>query len=271
MLSLSVIGFFVAGGLAAGFLTGLLGIGGGAVMVPVLYQSFLHAGWDPRTAITTAIATSLSVMVFSSGRASLEYRRQGMIDWRYLRWVVAGSTVGTLLGAHVMLGAEERTIRIGFGILMELLALLTIWPVRERAAAHRGGGQASFSSHLAVGGVAGSLAAMFGVGGGAVMVPALVLITGMSIHRAIASSTAAIVFSALLSSADYAYQGWSSHSIGDGELGWIFLPAMATVGLASMVSVTYGARLAMRLPPMTLKLGLAALQAGIGVKVIFFD
>ena len=270
MLTGTIIGIFVIGGLAAGFLTGLLGIGGGAVLVPVLYQSFLHAGWEPRVAINTAIATSLSVMIFSSSRAFVEYQRQGLIDWKCLRLVVVGSTAGTILGAHLMLGADAHTIRVGFGTLMWALALLTLSPIRERAMVADGVDRpGTWLPYLVVGAGAGVLAAMFGVGGGAVLVPALVLITGMSIHMAIASSTAAIAFSALLSSMDYAYQGWDSHSLADGALGWISLPALFILGVASLVSVTHGARLAPRLSPRTLKFGLALLQGGIGGKVIF--
>jgi uncharacterized membrane protein YfcA len=169
-----------------------------------------------------------------------------------------------------MLGADAHTIRVGFGTLMWALALLTLSPIRERAMVAGGVDRpGTWLPYLVVGAGAGVLAAMFGVGGGAVLVPALVLITGMSIHQAIASSTAAIAFSALLSSMDYVYQGWGSHSLVDGALGWVSLPALFILGVASLVSVAYGARLAPRLSPRILKFGLAVLQGGIGGKVIF--
>lgn len=269
MLTFSIFSIFVTGGLAAGFLTGLLGIGGGAVMVPILYHSFLSWGWEPRAAVSTAIATSLSVMIFSGARTSLEYRRQGLIDWGLLRWVVLGSIVGTASGAHLMLAADERTIRLGFGLLMWLLALLTLAPISQLSRVVQEAPDRR-ATYFAVGILAGLLAAMFGVGGGAILVPALVLLARVSIHKAIASSAAAIVFSALLSTSDYVYQGWSSHSIEAGALGWIFLPAMLILGVSSLFSVPYGTKLALRLAPQNLKYGLATLQAGIGIKIIFF-
>jgi uncharacterized membrane protein YfcA len=269
MLTFWIFSIFVTGGLAAGFLTGLLGIGGGAVMVPILYHSFLSWGWEPRVAVSTAIATSLSVMIFSGARTSWEYRRQGLIDWGLLRWVVLGSIVGTASGAHMMLATDEHMIRLGFGLLMWLLALLTLSPVSKLNHVVQEAPDRRLT-YLAVGILAGLLAAMFGVGGGAIMVPALVLLARVSIHKAIASSAAAIVFSALLSTSDYVYQGWSSHSIEAGALGWIFLPAMLILGGSSLFSVPYGTKLAQRLAPQSLKYGLATLQAGIGIKIIFF-
>ena len=269
MLTFLFFSIFVTGGLAAGFLTGLLGIGGGVVMVPILYNSFVSWGWEPRAAISTAIATSLSVMIFSGAKTSWEYRREGLIDWGLLRWVVLGSIVGTTIGTHLMLGADEHTIRLGFGILMCLLALLTLVPVSQLSPVIQEARDLRVT-YLAVGILAGLLAAMFGVGGGAILVPALVLFARVSIHKAIASSAAAIVFSALLSSSDYVYEGWSSHSIATGALGWIFLPAMLILGVSSLFSVPYGTKLALRLAPQSLKYGLATLQTGIGIKIIFF-
>ena len=133
-------------------------------MVPILYQSFLSWGWEPRVAVSTAIATSLSVMIFSGTRTTWEYRRQGLIDWGLLRWVVLGSIVGTASGAHLMLAADERMIRLGFGLLMWLLALLTLAPVSRlnRVVQEEPDRRLTY---LAVGILAGLLAAMFGVGG----------------------------------------------------------------------------------------------------------
>lgn len=269
MLTFSIFSIFVTGGLAAGFLTGLLGIGGGAVMVPILYHSFLTWGWEPRAALSTAIATSLSVMIFSGARTTWEYRRQGLMDWGLLRWVILGSIVGTTGGTHLMLEANEHTIRLGFGILMWLLALLTMLPVSQLNRTPQEDSDYR-ATYLIIGILAGLLAALFGVGGGSILVPALVLLARISVHKAIAASAAAIVFSALLSTSDYVYQGWGSHSIETGAIGWIFLPAMLILGIASLISVPYGTRLALRMAPQRLKFGLAILQVSIGIKIIFF-
>ena len=114
-MSLSIILSIVVGGLLAGFLTGLLGVGGGVVMVPALYQIFLYQGEPTQTAFTAAVATSLVVMIFTGAYAALIHRRNGLLDATLVLWTGAGTTVGAMIGANIMVASDGRLVRLGFG------------------------------------------------------------------------------------------------------------------------------------------------------------
>ena len=99
------------GGLAAGFLTGLLGVGGGVVMVPVMYQVFLHMHEPSKVAFTTAVATSLAVMIFSGAVAAYTYYKKGQLKPSLMLWAGVGTLLGASLGAHIMIATDDRVFR----------------------------------------------------------------------------------------------------------------------------------------------------------------
>jgi uncharacterized membrane protein YfcA len=258
------------GGLAAGFLTGLLGVGGGVVMVPVMYQVFLYLHEPSKVAFTTAVATSLAVMIFSGSAAALNYHRQKLLNWRLMLWAAIGTLLGASLGAHVMIASNDQLVRIAFGLFLWLVAASMFLPkAQPRPQDHRGSPGYNLGL-LVVGMIMGGISALFGVGGGALLVPALVVFFGIAIHTAVATSTGIIVFTALFGTVSYLLIGWGDPQTPAGGLGWIHPFAFLLLLPGAVLATRYGVRAATALSRERLRTVMVLFQLAIGARFIFF-
>lgn len=267
-LAIAVILFL--GGLAAGFLTGLLGVGGGVIMVPVMYQVFLYLQEPSKVAFTTAVATSLAVMIFSGSAAAYAYRKQGLLDLRPMFWAGVGTLIGASIGAQVMIASDDRVVRIAFGVFLWLVAASLFLP-KARPRPHDHVPSVAYNAGLvAVGTVMGMVSALFGVGGGALLVPALVVLFGIRIHNAVAISTAIIVLTALFGTASYLTLGWNDPRTPVSGLGWIHPLAFLMLLPGAVYATRAGIRVAMSLSREMLRNVLVLFQLSIGARFIFF-
>lgn len=267
-MTVAIAAVIFVGGLVAGFLTGLLGIGGGVIMLPLLYQSLLHLQVDSKAAFTTAVATSLAVMIFSGSAAARNYHRQGLLDTRLILWAGVGTLLGAYGGAHILLAVNDRWVRLAFGLFLWLVAATLLLP-RSRTHTSR---PISFTVGLglaSVGVVMGTISALFGVGGGALLVPALVVLFGIALHAAIATSTAIIVLTALFGTASYLVLGWHDPQAPAHGLGWIDPLAFVLLLPGAMYATRYGVRAATALPRAQLRNVLMGFLVLIGARFVF--
>lgn len=269
MTILIVLAIFI-GGLAAGFLTGLLGVGGGVVMVPLMYQMFLRMHAPSKVAFTTAVATSLAVMIFSGSVAAYTYYKKGQLKPGLMAWAGAGTLLGASLGAHVMIATDDRVVRLAFGLFLWLVAASMFLP-KATARPHDHVSSWRYNAGLlAVGIVMGMVSALFGVGGGALLVPALVVLFGIGIHNAIATSTAIIVLTALFGSINYMIIGWHDPQTPALGVGWIHPVAWLLLMPGALFATRAGIRAAMGLSRERLRDVLVLFQISVGARFIFF-
>lgn len=258
------------GGLGAGFLTGLLGVGGGVVMVPVLYQVFLHIGESTKVAFTTSVATSLAVMIFSGLMAARSYHQAGQLRLQLILWAGIGTILGATIGAHVMIATNDRVVRFAFGVFLWLVAASMFLPKAALRPHDHVPGVGYTIGLLAAGTVMGIVSALFGVGGGALLVPALVVLFGIAIHNAVATSTAIIVLTAIFGTVNYLIIGWSDPNTPAHGLGWIHPIAWALLLPGALFATRWGVRVAMGLSREKLRIVLVAFQVLVGARFIFF-
>lgn len=268
-MSLSLAAILVAGGLGAGFLTGLLGVGGGVVMVPLLYQVFQVVGASNRVAFTTAVATSLTVMIFTAAYSSRLHRRNGLLDLGLVLWTSFGTMAGSVLGAHLMVISEGRLVRLGFGLFLWAMAASLFLP----AASPRPQGFVASSRYragLVVTGLGvGTLAALFGIGGTTLLVPALILFFGIAIHQAVATATALIVVTAISGSCSYFYLGLHDPTLFAFGHPW-YPPAVVLLMAPGALAASHlGIRVARNFSRNALKLTLILFQIGVGARFVF--
>ncbi len=233
-------------GLVAGFASGLLGIGGGLVTVPVL--TFL--GFAP----SHAIATSVFVVLGTSVVGAAQHARLGNVDTRLGMQLALGALPGALVGAYGLSVATDSAVRYAFVALLLILAALM---ARKRANRAPLRFSPPFFVTPGIGLGAGVLAGLFGIGGGVLMVPAQSLLFGVAIHRAIGTSLLVIV----LASA-FALMG---HTLFDSNIGFVSGAWIIAGGIAG---APLGARLAVRLPERPLRLGFAAVLLALGVGML---
>jgi len=259
-----------SGGLFAGFLTGLLGVGGGVVMVPLLYQVLLHLGEPSKAAFTTAVATSLAVMIFSGAVAAYAYHKQGLLKPQLILWLGIGTLLGAHLGARVMIASDDHLVRIGFGVFLWLVAASLFLP-RAALQAHDHVPSWGYNTGLmVVGMVMGAISSLFGVGGGALLVPALVVLFGIAIHNAVATSTAIIVLTALFGSLNYLIIGWNDPLTPAHSIGWIHPLAWLLLLPGALFATRAGIRAAMGMSRERLRNVVVVFQIVVGVRFIFF-
>ena len=174
-------------GLLAGILAGMFGVGGGFLMVP-LYV--LWMGLDQRRSHATSLAAVLPIAV----AGAIGYSTSDYVDWNAAVALLAGSIFGALYGVKLLSQVSLKFLQLGFAALLYLSAMRLIWSSTPHQLLE---GTPAIIFLVVVGFFAGVMSGLFGVGGGIVMVPALIIASGMDSLTARGTSLAVIVGSAI--------------------------------------------------------------------------
>ncbi len=251
-------------GLAVGFVAGLLGVGGGLIIVPVLvmllHRHGLAAGMEPQLALGTSLATILFTSV-SSVRA---HHRRGAVEWPLVRRIAPGIVLGTLAGAALATQMPAMILKLFFVAFLSYAAV-QMW-LDFRPAPHRGL-PGRIGTSLA-GGVIGVVSSWVGIGGGTLSVP-FMLWHNVPLHRAIATSAAIGFPIAAAGAVGYVLGGWAVNGLPAGSLGFVYLPALAGIVLGSVLTAPLGARTAHRLPVRPLKRIFALLLFTLALRMVW--
>ncbi|HNR21701.1 MAG TPA: sulfite exporter TauE/SafE family protein [Steroidobacteraceae bacterium] len=251
-------------GLVAGLIAGLLGVGGGIVIVPVLDAVLIGAGVAPEWSMNVAVATSLATIVPTSIASARAHHARGAVNWPLARrWggpIVAGAFVGGLLAAR----ASSAGLAALFGIVAAVVATRMFLPfdhLRLAPSPPRGLPGAATGTGI------GALSAMLGIGGGTLAVPALTL-AGEPIHRAVAT---AAFFGLLVSGpGTLAYLlALPAAELPPGTVGLVNLPGVALIALATIVTVPLGARIAHALGPRALSMAFGAFLLMVAARMLW--
>ncbi len=252
-------------GAVAGTLAGLLGIGGGAIIVPVLMFVFERQGVDPEVRMQLALGTSLATIVFTALSSIAAHHRRGAVEWVIVRRITPGVVAGGLLGAAVATALASRTLQILFVLFLFALAAQYSRGTTATSAHRALPGAAGMS---ATGGIIGALSALFGIGGGSLSVPFMTWCS-VPVKRAIATSAAIGLPIALSTTAGFIVAGWNDPRLPPWSVSYVLLPAFFGVVVASTAAAPLGARLAHRLPEKTLRRVFAAFVLVLGLRMVW--
>jgi uncharacterized protein len=231
---------FVLLGLGAGFLAGLLGVGGGMVMVPFLARILIQRGVSSDLAVKMAIATAMATILFTSLSSMRAHQRRGAIRWDIVRGLAPGIVLGGLAaGAGVFALVKGQALALFFAAFVAYSAtqMLRAVPAKPSRQLPGRAGQA------AVGGGIGFLSGLVGAGGAFIAVPFMTR-CNVPIHNAVATGAAIGFPIALASTTGYVIAGWSQPAPLPGALGFLYLPALLAISLASVSAAPLGARVA---------------------------
>lgn len=248
MISFEVIPAYLLTGAAAGFFAGLLGVGGGVVVVPLLTVIFTSQSFPANEVMHLALGTSIATILFTSISSLRAHHAHQAVLWTVMRDLTPGILIGTLLGALVAASISSRALSIFFVAFMIFVAAQMIANFRPKPSRNLPGRLGLGIAGTVIGAVA-SLAAM---GGGALTVPYLIW-CNVRPHHAIGTSAAVGLPIAIGGTIGYIWNGWAHPGLPSGSLGFIYLPALGVILLASMLAAPLGARLAHRLPVHVLK------------------
>jgi uncharacterized protein len=254
---------YAALGLFAGFIAGLLGVGGGLVIVPILIWLFDAQGVASDIQPHLALGTSLASILFTSLSSVREHHQHRAVDWRVVRRIAPSIIVGTLAGAWLASFIPARPLKIFFVLFLFYAAAqmaLNFKPTPSRSLP----GPAGMSG---AGGLIGAVSSWVGIGGGTLSVPFQVW-CNVPFHRAVGTSAAIGFPIALAGMAGYLIGGWHADALPFYSLGFISMPALAGIAAGSVLTAPLGARTAHILPVAKLKRIFALLLLALAVRML---
>lgn len=241
---------YLALGAFVGFFAGLLGIGGGAAMVPVLAFIYAAKGFAPDHVVHLALGTALATMLFTSISSVREHHRHGAVNWSIFRRMVAGIIVGTFAGALLAGVLNLRLLTIVFTALIYFLSAQMLFGRKPQPGAGLSTTTTAGMNAAAAG--IGMISSLTATGGAALVVTYLVK-RGTRVQEAIGTAAAIGWPLAVAGTAGYALTGVGQQGLPDYSLGYVYLPALAGMVVASVLLAPVGARLAHRTPGTVLK------------------
>ena len=257
------IALYLLTGAAAGLSAGLLGIGGGLIIVPILYFVFSQQTVPSEHVMHMALATSLATIIVTSVSSARAHHKRGAVLWPIVFSLSPGIVIGAWFGAMLASALASAVLRPVFGVFELLVAihlLVNVTPATRST---------SISTRRSVAGgtVIGGISSIVGIGGGTLTVPFL-LWHNISIRNAVASSAACGFPIAVAGAATYVVSGWGIDGLPAWTLGYVSLPAFAAIILTSILTAPLGAALAHRLPEKTLRIVFALLLCVLGLKML---
>ena len=241
------LGYLVLGAVA-GFFAGLLGVGGGAIMVPVLAMMFAAQGFPEAHLMHLALGTSMATIVFTSISSLRAHHKHGAVVWPIVRDIAPGIVVGTLLGAQIAGRVPTKPLAIFFAIFIAYVAVQMILNVKPKPSRNLPGKAGMFG----VGAFIGGISSLVAIGGGSLSVPFMTW-CNVKVHHAIGTSAAIGFPIALAGTIGYMIAGYGAAGLPAGSFGFIYLPALAATVIISMLMAPIGAKVAHSLPVATVK------------------
>lgn len=231
-------------GAIGGVLAGLLGIGGGIVIVPVLEAALTFVGVDPSVRMHIAVATSLATIIPTSISSARAHHRRDSIDFSVIRywspWIVIGAVAGIMIAANV--GAEF--LAAVFAVVALAVAIKMALPFDDKNLANNiPRGILGPTIPLGI----GTISTLMGIGGGTLSVTAMTL-SNRPIHLAVGTASLFGLVIALPATLGYVISGWDNALLPAASLGYVNLLGFAVISPATVLFAPLGAKIAHALP-----------------------
>ncbi|MBK7385636.1 MAG: sulfite exporter TauE/SafE family protein [Methanothrix sp.] len=253
-------------GMVVGFACGMLGVGGGFIMVPVQIWALTSMGVDPTLSTRVAFGTSLAVILPTSLCGCHGHICQGVVLWRQGVTLGLSGLVGALLGGTIAAHAPGELLRMIFGLVILAGALRMIFARELRRS--RPQVVEGLVPYVLWGVAIGLISGLTGIGGGVILVPAMVIAMGFTMYQAVGTSTVAIAFNAMGGTISYAINGWGVARLPAHCVGYIDLLQFILLAGASMLTAHWGANATHKISEQKLKRVFVALMIIIGLKMM---
>ncbi len=254
---------YVAVGAAVGFFAGLLGIGGGAIIVPLLVMLFEAQGLPKANILHLAVGSGMASILFTSLSSMRAHAVRGVVRWDLALALSPGILAGGLLGSAVTSWISTQLFASLFTVIVFIAAANILIDRRPKPSRQLPGALGS----MLVGTVIGFVSSLAALGGAFMTIP-FALYCNVTMLQAI--GTAAIVGFpiALAGSIGYIATGWEQSGLPPHSIGYVYLPAVLGLTLASVLTAPLGAAAAHRLPTKRLKQVFALLLFGLATKML---
>ena len=249
---------FVLLGIFVGVLAGMLGIGGGGVMVPVLTSIFLYQGFPKDNVVHLALGTSMACIALTSFSSMRAHHKNGAVIWALVKTMSIGMVVGTFSGTFLTAYLSSITLSIIFAIFMGYVAVQMFRTTKVNP--HTGEINKTELRLVTLG--IGATSALVSIGGGSLTVPYLTW-RGIHVKSAIGISAALGFYISIAGTVGYIINGFVNPATfnpatfnpvtGAYTWGYIYLPAVLLVSIPSYFTAPLGAKLTQHLPTAILK------------------
>lgn len=238
MLDIQTIIYFLLLGSFVGVISGLFGIGGGGIIVPILTTIFMAHGIAEQNVVHMALGTSMAIIIVTSISSIKAQQKKKAIVWDVVKMMTPGIIIGTFLATFIASRLDSFYLSIIFAVFMfysSIQMFIGKKPKPENKIF-------SNKTHFLSGGIIGALSSLVSIGGGILSVPYL-LIQNIEIKRAIATSSAIGFPIAFSGTIGYIINGWENTSMDTLTLGFVNLAAFACVAVASFLTAPIGVML----------------------------
>lgn len=258
-------------GVAVGFLSGLVGIGGGVLIVPFLYFFYAHPEWggavvSSQLEATVAHATSLFIIVPTAVLGTVSYTRARLVAWRAVVPLAITSIFAAVLGARIAVLLPADLLKLAFGAFLLFTAYQLIGRKSDDQPARplRLGLAITLPSGILV----GLFSALLGVGGGLVAIPLLLNVMRLDVKRVAATSLAVVAFAASAGTLTYMVTGLQDPGAPAGGIGYVHATVALPILITSVISVRWGTRANQRVNRGTLRWIFGLLMLALSVRLI---
>lgn len=255
---------FMCCGAVAGVLAGLLGVGGGIVIVPMLDFVFVRLGYNPEVIHHLALGTSLASIMVTSISSARAHHKRGAVHFDILKNITPGILIGTFLGGLVAAQMPTFFLRVFFICFLGFVSAQMLSGYRPPASREMPGALGT----AGMGGVIGLVSSFVGIGGGTLSVPFMTF-CNVPMHHAVGTSAAIGFPIAVAGTLGYITGGWNASGLPDGCLGYVNLLAFAGIACVSFFTAPVGARLSHALPTAKLKKGFACFLILVALRMLW--
>ncbi len=264
MLSIEWILLYLMLGAFVGFMAGLLGVGGGGILVPLLVTIFSYQGVGQESVVHLALGTSLACMIISSASSIYAHASKGTVVWEVVYGMAPSIIIGAFLVTRIAAEVNSTYIALFFALFMALVAaqMFLNWKPKPNQAPTK------FRGLFIAGTGIGSVSSLAAVGGGFLAITYLSY-KNIDMNKAIGTSAAIGFPIAIAGTIGYMMGGWSKTLNDPYTFGFIYLPAFLVISLASFIAVPFGANYSANLPERQLKKTFAIVSLLLSVKMIY--
>ncbi len=264
MLNVEWIALYALLGGFVGFMAGLLGVGGGGVLVPLLASIFIYQGMAVDNVVHLALGTALACMIISSTSSIRAHAAKGNVVWKVFYAMTPGIMLGAFITTRLASHANSAYIALFFAFFMAFIAgtMFLNWQPKISTTPTR------LHNLFLVGTGIGSVSALAAVGGGFLSVTYLNY-KNILMKKAIGTSAAIGFPIAIAGTVGYSLSGWSKTQDDPYTFGFIYVPAFLAISITSFIAAPYGARCAHNLPDARLKKIFAVISVALSIKMLF--
>lgn len=241
---------FVVIGALAGFAAGLFGIGGGTIIVPLLYVVFTKMGYNSQVVMHMALGTSLATIVVTSISSSIAHHKKGAVIWPLFRNLAPGMVIGSFLGAGIAAFLSGANLQVIIGLFVMWVSYKML--AGSRLMVHHEAVLPSGMNQLFAGSGIGVASAIFGIGGGSLTVPYLSHYN-VIMQKAVGTSAACGFPIALAGAIGFMFFGIKEQVSVPHSIGYVHVYAFLGIGVMSFFTANLGAKAAHALSPAVLK------------------